>query len=639
MLHEPVPVAFKKIGRWIHGKVHPHRHKPKQALLKILDLLYHPALRHHWEEKYVKRHPRFAFGVLLVDLLLLFILSGLAVAGVFGWLYLPKAANPAIVSLEMSLPNQLTGGADAALSLTYRNDTDGTARCAVLIVMPEAQFVPDAGLPQSDAGGCMAAAFAVGHDANSVVVPLGDIAAHTDGHMSVPGRFYAASGTQATVTAELRYWQSGRTAPSVAVARTWTVFAANRLALSFSSEADAVYGRPTTMTFGYENGSAETLRNVVLRVEPPTGYRLLNVTPPSSRPLEWRLGDLQPGDKGNVSATGWLFESAGAAPAFTATATTSEQGRELVLESVRANADIRSTGFHLEQDIVQPAQGNAALPGSDIVVNLHYTNGGTTALRDLRLSLLPTPALGATLEPAELSWDNRTSPELASVQPGGSGSLTAVIHLPQDLPADAVGESGHPEIPLRATAEYLLEGDSRPVRADTAETAIPVTTNLSVSAAAFYWTPDGEQLGIGPLPPRVSQTTSYRLILSVRNTTSEVRDTVVEAELPPGVTWTGRTAVTAGSSIDYLPTVRRLRWTLGEVQAFTDNLELRPAASIELNLTPDSGMAGQPAELLGGITVTGRDISTGTQLRNYAPAVTTDLTRDERAKGKERVVR
>lgn len=634
MLHEPAPVALRKIWGWVHGKVHPHRHKPKQALLKAVDLLYHPALRHHWEERYVKRHPRFAFGMLMVDLVLLFLVAGLVVSGIFGWFYLPKATKPPVVSLEMTVPEQVTSGGHTEIVLKYANDMGEVARCAVLILMPGTQFLPDGELPQTDISDCAAASFAAGRDENSVVIPLGDIVSHGGGQMTVPGRLFASSGSQTTITSELRYWQSGRTAPSVAVARAWTVFTGAQLALSFSSEAGAVYGRPTTLTFEYESRSDETLRDVVLRVEPPAGFRLLNVAPPSARPLEWRLGDLKNGDRGRVSATGWIFENSDAAPAFTATASTAERGRDIILESVRANADVRSTGFRLEHEVVKPANGNAALPGSEVTIAVHYRNSGAERIRDLRLSLLPTPAFGAALEPAELAWDSRSVPTLDSVEPGMSGTLTATIRLPEDLPAETVGADGHPELPIRAAAEYLIEGDSRPVRSDTAETVIPIATDLSVAAAGFYWTPDGEQLGVGPLPPRAGRTTSYRLILSVRNTTSTVRDAVVEAALPEGVSWTGHAAVTAGAAVDYLPSVRRIRWTLGNVSAFTDSLELRPAASIELDLTPTPAMIGRPAILLTGITVTGRDTATDTQLHGTAESVTTELTKDARAKGK-----
>jgi hypothetical protein len=167
----------------------------------------------------------------------------------------------------------------------------------------------------------------------------------------------------------------------------------------------------------------------------------------------------------------------------------------------------------------------------------------------------------------------------------------------------------------------------------TALTTIPISSLLEVKAAAFYYTKDGEQLGVGPLPPKVGERTKYRVVAYITNTTNDVEDAWFEAYLPPNVEWTGRYSVTAGESMDYFPSTGRVRWKVGTINAHTD-VSARIGASFEVALTPTEADAGASPLLVGKIVVTGVDSGTGAKIEAISRDITTALEFDTLAAGK-----
>ncbi|MSR84935.1 hypothetical protein EXS71_00635 [Candidatus Uhrbacteria bacterium] len=154
-----------------------------------------------------------------------------------------------------------------------------------------------------------------------------------------------------------------------------------------------------------------------------------------------------------------------------------------------------------------------------------------------------------------------------------------------------------------------------------------VTTPFDFTAAARFYTSMGDQVGVGPLPPRVGQTTKYWINWKLDATRSDLSDFTVRATLPPGVTLTGRNA---------LPQDGELRQQGEEITWRIPYLEANTAgtmASFEVALTPISVMRGHAAKLLGPTHVTAVETRNQVSLQADAPALDTNLIGDPKAEG------
>jgi hypothetical protein len=242
--------------------------------------------------------------------------------------------------------------------------------------------------------------------------------------------------------------------------------------------------------------------------------------------------------------------------------------------------------------------------------------------------------------PSVLEWNAQNTPELATVAPGQSGEFTATLRIKKTIEPALLAGDVAPALQLAAEATYTLENDAlRPVREDTPRIPLTIATRASIDAAALYYTTDGEQLGIGPLPPKVGVTTKYRVIVFIANTTSDITDAVFEAALPPSVAWTGKYSVNAGEAFDYLPLRGVIRWNIGRVQKHASSVGPRIGASFEVAVTPTSTELGNIMTILTNMHLSGKDEATGVKVYAAHPDITTDLTRDEHAKNKGTVVK
>ena len=203
-----------------------------------------------------------------------------------------------------------------------------------------------------------------------------------------------------------------------------------------------------------------------------------------------------------------------------------------------------------------------------------------------------------------------------------------------------LGADTFPSLRISAAAQYTIDEDpTRPIRVDTQVSDLAIATKLGLEGAALYFTKDGDQLGVGPLPPKAGQTTKYRVFLTITTTTGEVDNAQLEAYLPSNVEWTGRASVTAGEALDHFPSTGRVRWTIGRLPANADGTGTRIGASFEVAVTPGESDIGSVPTLLKSIKVFGSDVTTGLKLNATAENISTDLPYDRRALGKGTVVK
>ncbi|MDO8424926.1 MAG: hypothetical protein Q7T01_00175 [bacterium] len=195
------------------------------------------------------------------------------------------------------------------------------------------------------------------------------------------------------------------------------------------------------------------------------------------------------------------------------------------------------------------------------------------------------------------------------------------------------------DVAYRMTSELLLwqaEGGRGIPYAKVVSTplVLDVASDLRLTTFARYYTPEGDQLGRGPLPPRVGETTRYWVTWDVQAALRDAGRTVVRATLPPGVEWTNRTVAVAGERVTYDVATRTVLWVVDRVPRTIGAERPATSASFEVALTPDGGMIGQPAMLLGrSIAETSDDMGAAGDTA-ATPPVTTDLIFDQRARGK-----
>ncbi len=155
---------------------------------------------------------------------------------------------------------------------------------------------------------------------------------------------------------------------------------------------------------------------------------------------------------------------------------------------------------------------------------------------------------------------------------------------------------------------------------------------LHAVARARYYSPEGEQLGRGPLPPKVGETTTYYATMQIPYEGQAWKAIEVSALLGAHVSWAD--FVPEGArELHYDPATRRVVWRMNAWPAANDELPRDAGASFVIALLPTIDDAGKAVPLLSDIHVTALTTD-GERFKASLSLVTTELSEDSKAKGK-----
>jgi len=154
-----------------------------------------------------------------------------------------------------------------------------------------------------------------------------------------------------------------------------------------------------------------------------------------------------------------------------------------------------------------------------------------------------------------------------------------------------------------------------------------LNSDIELDEAVKYFNEDNIAVGSGPLPPKVGQTTSYKVYWQISNSLHELNDLVVETVLPDYVTWGDKNNVTVGS-IRYESETRKVIWTIGRLPVS----DYKVAADFSISITPVEENFDKIMVVLQGASIKALDTETNTLIEKTTKPKTTQLENDEIAR-------
>ena len=186
--------------------------------------------------------------------------------------------------------------------------------------------------------------------------------------------------------------------------------------------------------------------------------------------------------------------------------------------------------------------------------------------------------------------------------------------------------------PVLVLAPFIGYGGENFVFGNHAE--LKFISALGLKSFVRYFSPEGDPLGAGPLPPEVGRETRVWIFFNVENTFNDVTGAVISAKLPPGAEFTGRTSVFYGGKIAYDAASRAVSWEAGIIPAYAGSGIEAPAAGFEVKFTPAPSDRGKTVLILEGAGVSGTDDFTGEPLEFRGKPLHSVFEYDEEAFGK-----
>lgn len=538
------PTKQSKRGVAIQSGVHVARHIARPFSVRVERRLQKRGFRHR-----------------VVDAVLILFVIAIAMSGIV-WLFRADPGRRVEFSAVVA-PREVISGGASTLSISYTNRSNKTLENVTLALSyPDYFVLQDVDNPT--------------FEPTTNTVNIGSLAPGAGGLLKIRGVMFGdVDGTQ-TFTSTLGYaWDDGRTSSQT---RTYS-FSPVRSALHIETDLPnkLVSGQRLKGSVHLINEGPVPFPEAAIHPVYPKGFRLTHVSAPRRSDDTWVVPQLEPGESATIEYDGFLSLQTDASAEFRFEPSFVFGGERFAQDALLETVETIATPLVVTLNAGEPTtQGR-------IPVTASWNDQSDIALSNVVLTID-----GATNAP---QWHLET-PVFAS-------SREAML-----IPSTTRGIN--PVMELIPELRFTLDetGDDVRVLGDALSMRLP--TQGTIGSFARYFSSAGDQLGRGPLPPRVGDTTTYWLFLNVSGTQNELRDATVTATLPLGVDWIDQQSVTFGAPISYDAPLRRITWTLGTLEPTIDSGRTI-AASVAVALTPSDAQRGAVPTLLSDIALRGFD--------------------------------
>lgn len=519
----------------------------------------------------------------LLDAVLIFLVSAVVIGGLI-WLFRADPGRHVEFSAVVA-PREVMSGGASTLSISYTNNSKETLENVTLaLAYPDyfvLQGVDDPSFEQA-----------------TNTLKIGTLAPGANGLVKIRGVMFGNVGGTQTFGSTLSYvFDDDRTG-----SRTQSyAFSPTRSALRVETNLPnkLVSGQRLSGEIRLFNDGPVTFPEAAVHPVYPDGFRLTSISTDRRADNTWIVPKLDSGESFAIAYEGVLSLETGSDARFEFEPSFVFGGERFVQEPL----------FETVQTIASPLRvllevGDVASTGR-IPVVVSWEDQSDVSISDVTLTVD-----GAANAP---EWHLET-PVFAS-------SREAML-----IPSRALGIN--PMVEVRPELAFTLDETGDTVRVLGNVTSFKLQTSASVESFARYFSSAGDQLGRGPLPPRIGDTTIYWLFLNVSGTQNELRDTVVTATLPAGVEWIDQQSITLGNSIVFEPGTRRLTWPLGTLAPTVENSRT-VAASVAIALTPIDAERGTVPLLLTNVALNGFDTWVEKSVSFRGSNITTRISEDK----------
>lgn len=390
--------------------------------------------------------------------------------------------------------------------------------------------------------------------------------------------------------------------------------------VSWEAPEKILVGQNFNLTVNYKNDTLSKIEQITLTPTLPNDLAIVS----SNAILKdgfWVLENLGPRQSGQIQLIGFLrSKPISGSTALTLQAFLANGKKKYLQISLIKYLTVADNGLDISANLA--SDKNYLKPWEEATLEVHYQNKTGQTLKNINFNLnLPTGLTAGTTQSAKK--------EIALEE---NGTLEFKIKLAENFDAGAITAAG---LALRPFASFYTTDKPAELSRSFAPTLnIKIASQIKLHAEARYFSTEGDQLGRGPLPPRVGQTTKYWMNWFVTTAPNAIKNVTLLGHLPEGVSWTGKTNVAEGEPIKFDPVTRSISWQNERIEATPGNRCPCAGVGFEVAITPAADDAGKMMTLLNQLSIQAIDEATGEELKESSPNITTDLIKDNLAKNK-----
>ncbi len=277
---------------------------------------------------------------------------------------------------------------------------------------------------------------------------------------------------------------------------------------------------------------------------------------------------------------------------------------------------------HLTLDLVKDR--DHIKTGVPFTYSINYKNDGAAVATKVMVILnLESEIPGIN---KKIVLDQTKYPELKAINPGQTGTIKYQLNLNTKVEQPTNPNNYIVQAKLTATYHDTKTGTPE-LTAISQQLTQKISTNLVLTAVAKYRLNEGDQLGVGPLPPIVGQATKYWIFFAAETDYNDAENVQLTATLPANVRPTGRLSATSPQPVKFASDNNTVSWEIQKLVAPSVSYP-QVGTAFEVELIPTKGQTGQLADLLQNIKASGQDKFTGETMNFSLPNLTSKIPED-----------
>lgn len=467
---------------------------------------------------------------------------------------------------------------------------------------------------------------------------IGSLSDGSDGVISVTGVFLAEVPSSQRLQALFTYKPANFSSDFQDIVTYKVDIEDSVLALSLTGPEKALVGDVSEYVVNIQNTGLGQVFNV--RVTPllPTDFTLEESLPSLEEGLTYFVIDaLEPGELAAITIKGKFTSTASGEQRIVTSVGFVEDDLVLSQGSEEVMTDVLGGSVSFSVIVNGSSQSQSVDLGETLRVSIDYANESEEVVDDMELDLSLSSEDGALpvdwnrastggggRSGDEIHWDG-----LGPLEPGSSHVIDLALPIFSNLDASEADR-----FTLSVVLTLNKVGSIASTRTlEATPIVIALNSDVWVNAQARYYSADGIAIGAGPIPPRVGETTSYRIYWNIQNSLHTLEDVRVSTTLPQDIAWLESTDTSIGD-IGYNSTTRQLTWTIPKLLS-----ELGSAGAwFEVAINPDSSDVGRFMRLTNSTSFEAKDSVTNESLSDSLDEITTELPYDDFALGKGVVI-
>ncbi len=423
------------------------------------------------------------------------------------------------------------------------------------------------------------------------------------------------------------------------------------LSLVVDTLKEIVSGQEMEFDIAIVSNSTTVMEDVLLQVEYPFGFEFVSASPePAYDDVVWRLGDLSPGQERHITLRGIMIgqDMEERVFKFSSGIQSDRNEREISAAFSTLAVPITIERPFITLDVALNGDTSAeyvANRGREIRADITWVNNLPTKVTD---AVIVLTLFGDILDKSSVKvkdgfyrsvdntivWSKETENRLASIESGERGTVSFTF-MPLDLFAGTSFRNSEIALDASVQGRRLSERNVSERVESTISRNIQVATDLQLSSRSVFYT--GPFINSGSLPPRAEKETTYTIIWTLTNSSSDVSNATVVASIPSYVRWLGRVSPSI-EDVTFNEVGGMIEWNVDFLPAGTGYAIAPREVAFQVALLPSVSQIGFHPVLVNEQTVRGLDRFTDTTVSGQKRSLTTDISTDSNTTFKDYTV-